>query len=298
MIRLPSSVPRLLSKVNQINATRSLSSNLKKVGQLTTSRITSNVPSSSATLFSSTPSLLSSSCSMLIGKPITSVSLLLNLRRNYSPAAAKKKTATKKKTTTRKVASKKKTVAKRSTSSKKKTVRRKTGATKSAKKVVRKRVASKSSKPKKVFKGVRNWVKVPKKQCSPYIAFVRENLEVKSMEEANKKVKELAAKWKEMSDDQKKKYVELSEMDKKRYKKEVKEFFENRTDLQIKHQKISPALKKLDPKYKKRDIKSGYFLFIQENKSKYTKDVIASLAKEWSALSESEKKKYNERAKD
>ena len=68
----------------------------------------------------------------------------------------------------------------------------------------------------------------PKKNLSPYFLYNQERRETLKKEKPDLNNKELikvmSAEWNELSDEQKKKYVQKAEADKKRYEKEKAEY--------------------------------------------------------------------------
>ena len=90
----------------------------------------------------------------------------------------------------------------------------------------------------------------------------------------------------------------MSEKDKERYKKELGQFFDDRTDLQKKYQKLPTYLKKLSPeRANKKPTTTGYILFVKDNSHRFTSNVVVQLAELWRQLPEGEKEVCSKKKK-
>ena len=145
----------------------------------------------------------------------------------------------------------------------------------------------------------------PKRPRSAYILYCQEHR--KSVKESNPEFKpsELMSKlgemWKGLSAGEKQEFVDQAEVDKERYNKERSSYKGPIGGSDDGDSKPKKAAK--DPSQKK--AKSGYLVFGDDQrpiiKSDHpdfkAKDIIAEIGRRWKAMPESDRTKYNERAK-
>lgn len=120
-------------------------------------------------------------------------------------------------------------------------------------------------------------------------------------------MRELGAQWQTLSAEQKQPYVHKSQLDKERYEREKKSYVPPPVDDDVVVEVVGKRKRAVqtapDGTVIKR--KSGYQLFIQENRASHKeehpdlqpKDLMSSLGHLWSSLSAEEKEPYNVRAK-
>ena len=143
----------------------------------------------------------------------------------------------------------------------------------------------------------------PKKPLSGYIRFTCQNREAfkKKYPDLNNKeiIKLLAKEWNKFSEGEKKKFNDAFEKDKKKYEEEVRSY-EDKT-----HPRQEYDDKRYENKTRHNTPKKpicNYLRFISENREDFKKknlyssnnDIIRLLAKEWSKLSDTKKKKFND----
>lgn len=146
----------------------------------------------------------------------------------------------------------------------------------------------------------------PRGRTSSYAFFVQKTKEDFKKKNPSKSLvfaefsKSCSEQWKKMGDDEKKKFVQMAEKDKKRYDQEMSRYVPPKGG--------KPARKaKKDPNAPKRAL-SAFFLYCGEERQKVRAslpadstvgDISKELGKKWKALSETAKQKYvNLAAKD
>lgn len=154
----------------------------------------------------------------------------------------------------------------------------------------------------------------PKRGLSSYMLFCRDERDNVKQENEGISAKdttiELGARWRALSDSDKKRYQKLADKDKKRYAHEKAEFDKkNVTDDDQEESKVSSKPKKsskskVSSKPKKSSKKNGYILFCQETRSELEEDnadmskndITKMVNQQWKELDDDEKDEYNARA--
>ena len=154
--------------------------------------------------------------------------------------------------------------------------------------------AEKKSKPKKPKDA-------PKNARSGYILFSQDMRPVLKKEQpaldAKDTLRTLGAMWKEASEETKKKYQELAEEDKKRFKDEMDNYVPSESDSE----KSDKKTKEKKPKDAPKNVKSGYMFYCaeirsvvkEENPEMKPKEIMSEMGRRWKEIKDTdEAKKY------
>jgi len=141
--------------------------------------------------------------------------------------------------------------------------------------------------------------KAPKRGLSAWIIFTNEQRPKFKADNPDKSTTELTTlmsqEWRNMTDGDKKKYVDLSEVDKQRYMKEKEEYESNSENDSSESENEKPKKAK-DPEAPKKNVNS-WMHFCKETRAKHqdVKHTIAALKVMWADLDD--KSEYEEMAK-
>lgn len=144
--------------------------------------------------------------------------------------------------------------------------------------------------------------KGPKKPRTAYAFFMMEKHEelASEFEDFRDRTRKMASEWKKLSDTDKNEYSEKSVQDKKRYETALDKFLEENPEV-AKIRKRKRKRKEGEPKR----ANTAYIFFTIENRPKVksenpdmkTTEIMKELGKQWKALGDNKKGKYQEMAK-
>ena len=141
--------------------------------------------------------------------------------------------------------------------------------------------------------------KAPKRALSAWIIYTNEQRSKFKATNPEKSTTELTTlmsqEWRNMTDEDKKKYTNLAEVDKQRYMKE-KEEYESNSDSENESEKPKKVKKEKDPKAPKKN-QNSWMHFCNETRAKHpdVKHTVAALKVMWADLDD--KSEYEEMAK-
>lgn len=176
----------------------------------------------------------------------------------------------------------------------------------SSKKKPAKKPAKKTTKKKKAKKG-------PKKSCSAYSFFLKQIYPTVKEENPDctfgERAKLVSKKWKELSADEKKPFLDMAKEDKVRYEKERQKYDEEHGDTSSSSSSSSAPKKRTKRAKKVKDENAPkrpcntFLLFLQdklkpykaEHPDKAHKEVTKELGDQWKKMSDEEKKPYTEK---
>lgn len=166
-------------------------------------------------------------------------------------------------------------------------------------------VVKRTKKVVKAPKAVKAVSTAPKRPNSAYILFMNENRAKFKAENPNATFGELSRiggqQWASVKPVVKAKYEKLAQIDRERYERESASYVPTEADKQLK--KAKKAKKVRDPTLPKKNL-NAYMFYANSNRDKLKKqqpslsatEIVSQLGSQWRALSDREKKQYNDMA--